>query len=56
MQKTQFHQNQMKFRNLHQIIAVISMHSTFSVLNSTYSVDKVQQVEHFPPQFDYKMF
>ena len=36
--------------------AVNNVHSTFSVLNNTYSVDEVQQVEYLPTQFDYKMF
>ena len=46
----------MKFHNLHQIIAVINMHSTFSVLNNTYLEEEVQQVEYLPTQFDFKIF
>ena len=46
----------MKFHNLHGIIAVINMHSTFSVLNNTYSVDEMQQLEYLPAQFDFKVF
>ena len=46
----------MNFHNLHEIIAVMNMHSTFSVLDNTYSMDEVQQVEHLPTQFDFKIF
>ena len=46
----------MKLHNVHEIIAVINMHSTFSVLNNTYSVGEAQQVEYLPTKFDFKMF
>ena len=33
-----------------------TQNSIFSVLNNILSVDKMQQVEYLPTQFDYKMF
>jgi len=46
----------MKFHNLQEIIAVINVQSTFSVLDNTYSVDEVPEVEYLPTQFNFKMF
>jgi len=46
----------MKFHNLQEIIAVINVQSTFSVLDNTYSVDEVQQAEYLPTKFDFKIF
>ena len=46
--RPQFHKSQLKFHNLHEIDAVTNVHNTSSVLNITYLVDEVQQVEYFP--------